>query len=157
MPHSDFGPTGAIAVQPSKILFCWITVTAAVAAALCVVYLPMAYGLGAGVVCAAAALYYLRRHALLTHPRAIASLDFGDSGFTAHFRNSDLCTSPAGPYGIVGFVSPWLIVVGLRGAGWRARQTIVLLPDSLPPDPARHLRLWLRWARDKDDNPDASG
>lgn len=43
------------------------------------------------------------------------------------------------------FVHPWLMVIRLRAvAPGHAKQDLVLLPDSLPPDTARRLRVWLR-------------
>jgi len=44
------------------------------------------------------------------------------------------------------FVSPLLVVVGLKTRNGRAKR-VILLSDSAPPDDLRRLRVWLRWAR----------
>jgi hypothetical protein len=46
------------------------------------------------------------------------------------------------------FVHPWLVIMRLRPRDGRgAPVDLVLPPDSLPPDQARHLRVWLRLGR----------
>ena len=40
-------------------------------------------------------------------------------------------------------VIAWVVVLLLRGEGWR--ESLTILPDSLSPDDFRALRLWLRW------------
>jgi hypothetical protein len=41
-------------------------------------------------------------------------------------------------------IAPWLVVIGLRGDGWSMRP-LLLLPDALPREALREVRVWLRW------------
>ena len=43
------------------------------------------------------------------------------------------------------FVAPLLTVMNLCNPATAARCSVVLLPDSLPADDFRRLRVWLRW------------
>ena len=43
------------------------------------------------------------------------------------------------------FVAPLLTVMNLCNPATGARCSVVLLPDSLPADDFRRLRVWLRW------------
>lgn len=43
------------------------------------------------------------------------------------------------------FVKPWLTVLHLRLQGRTRLLTLALLPDMLPPDDFRRLRMWLYW------------
>ena len=52
-----------------------------------------------------------------------------------------------------GYVSRWLIIVALKGAGWR-RKWIVLPLDAADGDARRRLRVWLRWRTDKIVDPE---
>ncbi|HSJ95974.1 MAG TPA: protein YgfX [Myxococcota bacterium] len=47
------------------------------------------------------------------------------------------------------FVAPWLTVVRWRPAGAAFDRTVLVLPDMLPPDRFRRLRVILRWATPK--------
>lgn len=44
------------------------------------------------------------------------------------------------------FVAPWLTIVRWRPGGARFDASIVLLPDMLPAEDFRRVRVWLRWA-----------
>ena len=43
------------------------------------------------------------------------------------------------------FVAPWLTIVRWRPAGARVDRTLLVVPDMLPADDFRHLRVLLRW------------
>lgn len=43
------------------------------------------------------------------------------------------------------FVAPWLTIIRWRPHGARFDRTVLLLPDMLPPDDFRRLRVLLRW------------
>lgn len=43
------------------------------------------------------------------------------------------------------FVAPWLTLVRWRRAGARCDRTVLVVPDMLPPDDFRALRVLLRW------------
>ncbi|TCJ14751.1 hypothetical protein EZJ19_09215 [Parasulfuritortus cantonensis] len=42
-------------------------------------------------------------------------------------------------------VLSWLVVMRYRMEGGRRHASLVVLPDSLPAQDFRHLRIWLRW------------
>ncbi len=44
------------------------------------------------------------------------------------------------------FVAPWLTIVRWRPEGARFDRTIVVLPDMMPPEEFRKLRVLLKWA-----------
>lgn len=44
------------------------------------------------------------------------------------------------------FVAPWLTIVRWRAQGARFDGSIVLLPDMLPAEDFRRVRVWLRWS-----------
>ena len=44
------------------------------------------------------------------------------------------------------FVAPWLTIIRWRAHGRRFDHTVVLLPDMLPAEDFRRLRVWLRWS-----------
>jgi len=44
------------------------------------------------------------------------------------------------------FVAPWLIIVRWRPVGARFDRTVLIVPGMLPANPARRLRIALRWA-----------
>ena len=44
------------------------------------------------------------------------------------------------------FVAPWLTIIRWRPHGARFDRTILLLPDMLPADDFRRMRVMLRWA-----------
>jgi toxin CptA len=45
------------------------------------------------------------------------------------------------------FVAPYLTVLNLRLSNKRWPQHVVLVPDALPADGFRQLRVWLKWGR----------
>jgi toxin CptA len=51
------------------------------------------------------------------------------------------------------FVSPWLTVLRYRLPGQRWSQSLVILPDSLPADDFRRLRVWLKWKAQTGEQP----
>ena len=44
------------------------------------------------------------------------------------------------------FVAPWLTIVRWREQGARFDASIVILPDMLPAEDFRRVRVWLRWS-----------
>jgi toxin CptA len=44
------------------------------------------------------------------------------------------------------FVAPWLTIIRWRTPGARFDASIVLLPDMLPAEDFRRVRVWLRWS-----------
>ncbi len=44
------------------------------------------------------------------------------------------------------FVAPWLTIVRWRGAGGRFARTLPILPDMLPEEDFRRVRVTLRWS-----------
>jgi toxin CptA len=45
------------------------------------------------------------------------------------------------------FVAPYLTVLNLRLSNKRWPQHVVLMPDTVPADAFRRLRVWLKWRR----------
>ena len=44
------------------------------------------------------------------------------------------------------FVAPWLAIVRWRAPGARLDASVVILPDMLPAEDFRRMRVWLRWS-----------
>lgn len=42
-------------------------------------------------------------------------------------------------------LTPWLVLLRVQPPGARRARTLAILPDSLPPEAFRRLRVWLRW------------
>jgi len=82
--------------------------------------------------------------ALLRTPWSAVSLELAEDG-RASWKD------PRGAWhedtlGRSHFVSPLLVVVGLKTRNGRSKR-VILLSDSTPPDDLRRLRVWLRWRR----------
>lgn len=62
----------------------------------------------------------------------------------------DVCTPDgawaAGSVRAGSFVAPWLTIVIWRPEGARLDRAVLVLPDMLPKEDFRRLRVWLRWA-----------
>ena len=89
-------------------------------------------------------LYYGYRYGL----RQVGAVDglhlAADGTFSVHLLQGDW--QPAEVRGS-SFVQPWLTVLHLGLAGRRGGLALVLLPDMLPREDFRRLRVWLRWGR----------
>lgn len=91
--------------------------------------------------------YHWLRHARLRLPRSVAALEL------TREREAELRCEFALRDGrrITGRVLgssvalPWLVVLAVRPEGSRLSRHLALLPDSLPPEDFRALRVALRW------------
>jgi hypothetical protein len=149
MPPFAFVQDETVSIQPSKILFWWIALSAASAAALGYTFLPLWYGLGIAMACAGFAYYAITRHALLKQPKSITAIRFGRSGLAVQQHNQEWRAGTDEPFAVGGFVSAVLMVIALIDKRTGARLTMILLRDSIDPRAARRLRVWLRWRRDE--------
>ena len=132
-----------VQLGPSRWLAAAVVVAHAAALAAAATGLPAAAAAIVAAGLAVSAVEHLRR-ALLRSPLAIAGLELEAGGGAA-------VAGPAGDWSAARLLdaavpAPWLAVVSLRDARGR-RRTAVVLPDALPPDPFRRLRVWLRWRR----------
>ncbi len=95
------------------------------------------------VVLLASWIYEVRMAALLRAADAVIALKITpDNALSIQLRNSawhdcEVLGSTC--------VTAGLTVINLRQAGRRRLRNVVLLPDSMPPDDYRRLRVWLRW------------
>jgi hypothetical protein len=87
----------------------------------------------------------LRYHALRSAAGALTALELRQDGSVA-VQDQQGRWSEARVLGS-SFVSPVLTILNLKVAGARLRRSVVVAPDSLPPDDFRRLRVWLRWRR----------
>lgn len=95
-------------------------------------------------------LYYGYRHGLRRSGAAVDSLHLAADGtFSVRLRQGDW--QPVEVRGS-SFVQPWLTVLHLGLAGQRRGLALVLLPDMLPREDFRRLRVWLRWGRKQENN-----
>lgn len=80
--------------------------------------------------------------AMSMRPRAGVDLRCQSDGHLAVRRGDDWV-----PAGLLpdSTVLSWLAVLRYRLPGARGTDALVVLPDSLPADDFRHLRVWLRW------------
>ena len=83
--------------------------------------------------------------ALLRTPNQAVSLELREDG-RASWKNRD-GSWREGRLGETHFVSAALAIVGLQDARGR-RTRVVLMPDSVPSEDFRRLRVWLRWRPD---------
>ncbi|MBY0578396.1 MAG: hypothetical protein K2P57_05050 [Burkholderiales bacterium] len=85
--------------------------------------------------------YSVMHYALLSLSGSIVALRIGKKTCTVFTRGGDEsnCTLQGSTY-----VSPWLTVLNLKGAG-RLAKTAVILPDAIDGEAFRQLRVWLRW------------
>ncbi|MCC6531473.1 MAG: hypothetical protein IT531_02905 [Burkholderiales bacterium] len=91
------------------------------------------------------ACWSIRRHALLHAPRAIVHLDCrGEDRCIAWRRDG---TRVQYRIRASSYVTRYLTVLHLRRPGERRSCHVVLLPDSMPADLMRRLRVRLRWMR----------
>jgi len=130
-----------VQLGPSRWLAATVIVAhaAALAAAIAGLPPPAAAIVAAGL--AASAIEHARR-ALQRSPLAIAELEFDAGGGVA-------VAGPANDWSPARLTDaavpvPWLAVVRLRDALGR-RRTVIVLPDTLPSEPFRRLRVWLKW------------
>lgn len=151
MPLPAFGQDETFAVRPSKILFWWIVLSTAATSGLTWLYLPPWYGLGFAMGCAGLAVHAIAQHALLKRQGSVTAIRIGRSGLAVQQRDGKW-QAPDVAIPLGGFVSPILTVIRLNSEQVSVRHTVVLLSDSLDPDAARRLRVWLRWTRDKAPN-----
>ncbi len=141
-----FGSEGAVALSPSRLLCTWIAGAVAGSIALTALYFPVWAALVFDAAITVIAIHIARRDALLISPKAVVALRFDLAGLHVQFRNGTWLEVKDGATLSSSFVNCWLslVVVDCR-TPWQ-RRTIVLLPDSLNPDVARRLRIWLWWS-----------
>lgn len=95
-------------------------------------------------------LYYGYRHGLPQSGAAVDGLHLAADGtFSVHLRQGDW--QPVEVRGS-SFVQPWLTVLHLDLAGRRRCLALVVLPDMLPREDFRRLRVWLRWGHQDANN-----
>jgi hypothetical protein len=136
----------SLVIEPnrSRILAATLICVHVAAASLAVIalsqwWLRLAISMAAAVSLAEA----LRRAALRSAPSAVVRLELGTEGRVlltrrdGGVREARLSRSS--------FLSPWLAILVLTTGRLRPATSVVLLPDSLPPDDFRRLRVWLRW------------
>lgn len=88
---------------------------------------------------------YGYRHVLRKSGEAVDGLHLAADGtFSVRLRQGGW--QPAEVRGS-SFVQPWLTVLHLSLEGRRFGIALVLLPDMLPCEDFRRLRVWLRWGR----------
>jgi toxin CptA len=88
-------------------------------------------------------VFCIRRHALLLGSDAVIAIDTGSGNvLSAETRSGEWRE-----YEILGgtYVMPFLTILQLRHTESGAVRRIVLLPDSLPTEDFRRLRVRLRW------------
>lgn len=85
----------------------------------------------------------LQRHVLMRAPATIVALTLrGDGVLEYHRRDGTSACAKVLPDSSA-FV--FLIVLLLETEETRKRRALVILPDALPPEALRQLRIWLRW------------
>lgn len=89
-------------------------------------------------------LYYGRK-ALLLSPKTIVTIVFKEGG------EIDLCSRDGSKsQGILMFgsyIHPWFSTICFQKDGKRFYQVIAVLPDMLPQEQFRQLRVWLKWKK----------
>jgi hypothetical protein len=91
--------------------------------------------------------------ALLVSPSAAHALELHPDGRASWRDRTGLWHE--GRLGGQRFATPALVVLGLEQAQ-RSSQWIVLMPDSVKDDALRSLRVWLRWRRERAEDPPGS-
>ena len=88
-------------------------------------------------------LFLLRHQAWRAWPFSINALQFERDGLViAQYRNGQLLQARVLASS---FVAPYLTIVLLQPAGaWWVR-SVVVVPDCLPAETFRRLRIWLKW------------
>lgn len=90
---------------------------------------------------------HVRRNALLWSPRSVTALLLKSDGRAeAMLRNG---TTMVGMQTSGSFVHPWFTSIIWRPQDFRFSRAIGVLPDSLPAEQFRELRVWLKWRRMK--------
>ncbi|MES2354316.1 MAG: protein YgfX [Pseudomonadota bacterium] len=93
----------------------------------------------------ASSVFHLQRDALLRSPSSIvAFLLKSDGQIEVTQRNGKILI---GQQLKGSFVHPWFTTVLWRAEGARFSRANVILPDSLPAEQFRELRVWLKWRR----------
>ena len=138
-------PTLRIALRPSRMLIAMLATAHLAAVAAAAVSHPGT--LLKLALCAALAVngcWTLRRHGLLKAAASIVALEIrGESDCLAQMRDQRWieCRVLASSY-----VTPLLVVLHLRCRGHRFARHVVILPDSMPAETFRRLRVRLRWS-----------
>lgn len=148
MPSAGLYLADPVTVLPSRLLCVWVVTVSAFAIMLCAIFLPAAAALVMCIILAGMAVSSIRRDGLLVASDAVVSLRFGPQGLHYQCSNGVWHEAVTGTASTSGFVSPWVVLVAMRSSGTRLRKYILLFPDSLQPDAARRMRLWLRWSRE---------
>jgi hypothetical protein len=114
---------------------------------LCAVYLPV-WGVAiVSVLTVGGAAQVVYRDALLASAQSIITLQPGYSGLDYQFKNGDWRRSTESGSPHSSFVSRWLSVIAVRDSDTHRRRYVVLMPDSMDPEAARRVRVWLKWHR----------
>ena len=93
----------------------------------------------------ASGVFHLRRDALLLSPGSVVSaLLKGDGSIEVTLRNGAAIPGRQIPGS---FVHTWFTTILWRAEGARFSRPIAVLPDSLPAEQFRELRVWLKWRR----------
>ena len=122
----------------------------------CVLIVPLPLGLRALLFCALliSLLYVLLNQAGRALPMSIIGLQFErEGGVHVQCRNGKAFEAR-----VLGssFVAPYLTIILFKpNKAWFAR-SVVVLPDMLPPDLFRALRVWLKWRLGQGEAPNAS-
>ncbi|MGH8726709.1 MAG: protein YgfX [Burkholderiales bacterium] len=106
-------------------------------------HLPLAGKIAATFILAASCVFYVRRDALLAARNSIVSARIEADGacrIELKFGEAQECFLLDSS-----FVTPSLTILNLKVQGKRRARHVAILPDSLPPDDFRRLRVWLRW------------
>lgn len=99
-------------------------------------------------------VYHLRYQAWRSWPFSIVALEFEHDGTVfMHYRNGKILEAA-----VLGssFVAPYLTIILLKSNRSRFVRSVVLLPDMLPAELFRSLRVWLRWRLGRGAAPKAS-
>jgi len=120
--------------------------TLAHAVGLVVVYIvewPVLLKIPASLAVVASWLFYVRRDALLKPRDSVIVMSLRrDGGVEATTREGVMIV---GRQMAGSFVHPWFTTILWRPDGARFSRAVVVMPDSLPADQFRELRVWLKW------------
>lgn len=141
--------------NPSRQLAIFLVV-GHVIAALCLLLVPLTFWLKLLLLSALllSMLFTLLQQALRTWPFSIVALEFESDGavFLKYCNGQVLAVQVLAS----SFVTPYLTIILLKThQAWFAR-SVVLMPDMLPPDLFRRLRVWLKWRLGQGAVPEAS-
>jgi hypothetical protein len=105
--------------------------------------LPLGFRLMLSALIAISGIASLRRHALRVDDTSIYELLLKANGTVeALLVNGTRFEAGISRHSTV---LPWLIIMLLEREGARHVQSLLILPDVLPPEDLRILRAWLRW------------